>query len=55
MKTRPEYREPTEEGKPEKEMPQLGSANLRIGTFPKQIMIALSKEACFARGVWVNP
>jgi hypothetical protein len=55
MKTRPEYREATEEGKPEKEMPQLGAANLRIGAFPKQIMIALSKEACLAGGVWVNP
>ena len=29
MKTRPEYREATEEGKPEKEMPQLGAANFR--------------------------
>ena len=55
MKTRLEYREATEEGRPEKEMPQLGAANLRIGAFPKQIMIALSKEACLARDVWVNP
>jgi hypothetical protein len=35
MKTRPEYRKATEEGKPEKEMPQLGAANLRIGASPQ--------------------